>query len=94
MNALEFDRDMFMEQGFRFTLLSERVWAVEALESWTSYGETWVSIGRVMESKIDKSYHRWQDLSRWASISAGFIQIGHRRRLDAAQHLEKLYYGK
>lgn len=90
----DFDRASFMEQGFRFTRLTEKTWDVEVLESWSSFGETWVSIGRVMESKIDKSYGRWQDIKRWAAISNKFIQIGLSSRADAAQLLERLRYAQ
>lgn len=82
MNALEFDRDVFMEQGFQFTK-SGNSWMVSVLESWTSEGETWRFIGHTMGRE-----------DRWAAINFCRTTIGHKSRLEAAQHLERLYYGK
>lgn len=82
MNELEFDRDNFMEQGFRF-IKSGNAWMVSILESWTSTDETWRFIGHTM-GKADG----------WAAINFRMTTIGHKSRLEAAQQLEKLFFAK
>ena len=94
MNVLEFKADSFREQGFRFAKLTEKTWNVEVLESWSSLGETWVSIGRVMESKPNKDYYRWRDIGCWSALSGPFARIGLKTRAEAARELEKMRYGQ
>lgn len=85
--AVDFNRDSFFEQGFRFTRVSERTWSVESLESWDSLEEHWVSIGRVMEAKKAPTSR----LGSWVAIG-DCIYVGFPSRADAAQHLERIRY--
>lgn len=87
----DFSKEDFFEQGFKFTKVGDRTWSVEVLESWSSLGETWKTVGRVTLGHRKPNFQH-RGMGDWAAANNDIVYVGFQSRHDAAAELERIYY--